>query len=40
MGEVRDAEEAKVVNAGYDAGEEATVRVIVVLLVVHDVEEV
>lgn len=40
VGDVGDAEKAELVNAGYGAGEEATVRVIVVLLVVHDVEEV
>lgn len=40
MGDVGDAEKAELVSAGYGAGEEATVRVIVVLLVVHDVEEV
>lgn len=39
-GDVGDAEEAELVNAGYDAGEEAAVRVVVVLFVVHDVEEV
>lgn len=40
MGDVGDAEEAELVNAWYGAGEEATVRVIVVLQVGHDVEDV
>lgn len=37
--DVGDAEEAELVNAWYAAGEEAAVRVIVLLTVVHNIEE-
>lgn len=40
VGGVGDAEEAELVDTRYDAGEKATVRVIEVLLVVHNAEEV
>lgn len=39
MRDVGDAKEAELVNAWYAAGEEAAVRVIVLLTVVHNIEE-